>query len=159
MSLKIGDIAPNFVLKSHKLEDISLKQFNDKSNVLILFFPFVNTATCEKELCTIRDGMSKYNDLNAQVLAISVDSPFSQKLWAEKNGFNFPVLSDFNKEVSQLYGAYYDNFAPGKFDYKGVAKRSAFVVDKSGIIRYIEILEDPSTEPNYESIQKALAEL
>ncbi|MBN1639372.1 MAG: redoxin domain-containing protein [Ignavibacteriales bacterium] len=159
MSLKLGDAAPNFNLKSHTLEDISLSQFKNKSNVIILFFPFVNTATCEKELCTIRDGMAKYNDLNAEVLAISVDSPFSQKLWAEKNRFNFPVLSDFNKEVCQNYGAYYDVFAPGKFDYKGVAKRSAFIVNKAGIIKYIEILEDPSKEPDYEAIQKVLSDL
>ncbi|OGU54728.1 MAG: peroxiredoxin [Ignavibacteria bacterium RBG_13_36_8] len=156
MSLKIGDVAPEFTLKNHNLEDVSLSTFKGKTNVVILFFPLVNSPACEKELCSIRDGLSQYSDLDAQILAISVDSPFAQKLWMSKNQFNFPLLSDFNKEVCQKYGAYYDVFVPGKFDYKGVAKRSAFVVDKGGIIRYVEVLEKAGDEPNYDAIKQAL---
>ena len=89
----------------------------------------------------IRDNINKFDNINAQVLGISVDSPFALKMWAEKNSFNFPLLSDFNKEVSPLYDSLYDIFAPGKFDYKGVSKRSAFVVDKNGIIKYTEICQ------------------
>lgn len=156
MSLKVGDVAPNFKLKSHLLEDVSLSDYKEKKNVVLLFFPFVNTGTCEKELCSTRDSMNQYEESNAQVLAISVDSPFSQKLWNDKQKFNFPLLSDFNKEVCQLYGSYFDVFLPGKFDYKGVAKRSAFVIDKKGVIKYIEILPTPGEEPNYNAIQEAL---
>ncbi len=159
MPIMVGAKAPDFKLKSHNLEDISLSDFAGKKNVVVLFFPFVNTATCEKELCSTRDGLSQYEDLDAQVLAISVDSPFSQKLWAEKHKFNFPLLSDFNKETAKKYDAYYDVFVPGKFDYNGVAKRSAFVVDKSGLVQYAEVLENPGDEPDYEKIKEALTKL
>jgi len=156
MSLKVGDVAPDFTLKNHLLEDVKLSDFKGEKNVVILFFPLVNTAVCEKELCSTRDGLSQYQDLDAQVLAISVDSPFAQKLWADKHKFNFPLLSDFNKEVCKAYGAFYDVFVPGKFDYKGVAKRSAFVVDKEGKIKYAEVLENAGDEPNYDAIKEAL---
>jgi glutaredoxin-dependent peroxiredoxin len=159
MSLQVGDKAPDFTLKSSAMEDVTLSSFQGDKNVVILFFPLVNTSVCEKELCSIGDGLSHYSDLNAQVLAISVDSPFSQKLWVEKHNFQFPLLSDFNKEVAQKYGAFYDVFVPGKLDFKGVAKRSAFVVDKEGTIRYAEVLEDAGNEPSYEKIQAALKEL
>ncbi|MAT57182.1 MAG: peroxiredoxin [Ignavibacteriae bacterium] len=156
MSLKVGDAAPDFTLKNHHLEDVKLSDFKGEKNVVILFFPLVNTAVCEKELCSTRDGLSQYQDLDAQVLAISVDSPFAQKLWADKHKFNFPLLSDFNKEVCKAYGAFYDVFVPGKFDYNGVAKRSAFVVDKEGKIKYAEVLENAGDEPNYDAIKEAL---
>jgi len=159
MSLKVGDKAPDFTLKSHLLENVTLSNYFGKANVVLLFFPFVNTATCEKELCSMRDGLAEYENLDAQILAVSVDSPFSQKLWADKNKFNFPLLSDFNKEVCQSYGAYYDVFVPGKFDYKGVAKRSAFVIDKNGIIQYAEVLENAGEEPSYNNIKAALEKL
>ena len=126
---------------------------------MLLFFPLVNTATCEKELCSTRDGISHYDTLDAQVFAISVDSPFTQKLWTDKHKFNFPLLSDFNKEVCAAYGAKYDVFLPGKFDYQGVAKRSAFVIDKEGVIRYVEVLENAGDEPDYDKIQAVLKEL
>lgn len=154
-ALKVGDLAPDFTLKSHTLEDVTLSSFKGK-NVVLLFFPFVNTGVCEKELCSTRDNMSKYEDLNAQVLAISVDSPFAQKLWAEKHNFSFPLLSDFNKEVCRKYGCLFEVFAPGKFDFQGVARRSAFVVDEQGSLKYCEVLEDPGKEPNYEAIQASL---
>ncbi len=159
MAVKVGDVAPNFTLKSSNIENVSLSDFNGKKNVVLLFFPLVNTGTCEKELCTMRDGMKDYEDLDAQVLAVSVDSPFAQKLWNERQKFNFPLLSDFNKEVCQAYGAYYDVFVPGKFDYKGVAKRSAFVIDKAGVVKYAEVLESAGDEPNYSAIQEALKSL
>lgn len=156
--LKAGDTAPDFTLRSHDDQIISLNQFRGK-NVVILFFPFANTGVCTKEMCSFRDGMDKYNGLNAQVLAISVDSPFSLKLWAEKNNLSFPLLSDFNKETIEKYDTKFDVFAPGKFDYKGVAKRSAFVVDKDGILRYVEVLATAGEEPDYAAIEKVLAAL
>ncbi len=159
MSVKVGDLAPEFTLKSHLLEDVSLSDYKGKKNVVILFFPLVNTSVCEKELCSTRDGLSQYETLDAQVLAISVDSPFAQKLWADKFKFDFPLLSDFNKTTIHAYGAAHEVFVPGKFDYLGVAKRSAFVVDKQGVIKYVEILDNPGLEPDYDKIQEVLKTL
>lgn len=159
MSVKIGEKAPDFELFNHNLEKTKLSDFVGKKNIILLFFPLVNTSVCEKELCSFRDGMKQYEELDAQIIAISVDSPFALKLWNEKQKFNFPLLSDFNKEVCKLYGAYHEVFAPGKFDYKGVAKRSAFIIDKSGIVRYVEILDNPGLEPDYEKIKNELSKL
>jgi len=159
MSLKVGDIAPDFTLKNANNEAFTLSNFRGKKNVVILFFPAVGTSVCEKELCSTRDSMKDYENLDAQVLAISVDGPFAQKLWADKHQFNFPLLSDFNKEVSQLYGAFYDVWLPDKFNLKGVSKRYAFVVDKNGIIQYAEVLENAGEEPNYNAIKETLKKL
>lgn len=155
MSLKIGDAAPDFTLLSSNVESVKLSSFKGK-NVVILFFPLANTPTCTQEMCTMRDNYDKYGELGAEVLAISVDSPFALKMWQEKNNLPFTLLSDFNKEVAKAYGTFYDVFVPGKFDYLGVAKRSAFVVDKNGIIKYVEVLENPGLEPSYENIKEAL---
>jgi peroxiredoxin len=158
MSLKVGDTAPNFELFDHNTEKVSLEQFKGK-NVVLLFFPLANTSVCTKEMCTFRDELKVYENLNAQVLGISVDSPFALKMFAEKNNYNFPLLSDFNKEVSASYGALYDVFVPGKFDFKGVSKRSAFVVDKNGVIQYTEVLESAGDEPNYLAIKETLEKI
>lgn len=157
--LKVGDKAPLFTLKNHNLEDINLENLIGKKNIVLLFFPLVNTSVCEKELCSTRDSMKDYEQLDAEVLAISVDSPFALKLWNDKHNFSFNLLSDFNKEVAPKYGAFYEVFAPGKFDYKGVAKRSAFVIDKNGIIQYAEVLENAGEEPNYDAIKEALKKI
>ena len=157
MALKVGDKAPEFSLLNNKVEKVSLSDYKGK-NVVLLFFPLANTGVCTKEMCTFRDELKSYEDLDAQVLGISIDSPFALQMWAEKNNYNFPLLSDFNKDVSESYGALYDVFVPGKLDFKGVAKRSAFVIDKEGIIKYAEVLENAGDEPSYEAIQKALGE-
>ncbi len=159
MNLKVGDLAPEFTLKNANNESFTLSNFRNKKNVVILFFPAVGTSVCEKELCSTRDSMKDYENLDAQILAISVDGPFAQKLWEEKHQFNFPLLSDFNKEVSQLYGAFYDVWLPDKFNLKGVSKRAAFVVDKNGIIQYAEVLENAAEEPNYDAIKNTLKNL
>ncbi|MCL4548933.1 MAG: redoxin domain-containing protein [Bacteroidetes bacterium] len=159
MSVKVGDAAPDFTLRNTNNEVVSLGSFKGNSNVVILFFPAVGTSVCEKELCSTRDGMKDYESLNAQVLAISVDGPFAQKMWVDKHKFNFPLLSDFNKEVAPKYGSFYDLWLAGKWDLKGVAKRSAFVVDKNGVIQYAEVLENAGEEPNYNSIQSVLKKL
>lgn len=153
MSIKIGDKFKDFTLKNHKFENVKLNDFIGKQNIVLLFFPFVNTGICEKELCSTRDNMGLYNGLNAKVFAISVDSAFSQKLWNDKFNFGFDLLSDFNKEVSTLYDVLEELWVPGKWDYKGVSKRSAFVIDKNGIIKYAEVLNDPGKEPNYQAIK------
>ncbi len=158
MSLKVGDSAPKFELFDHNTEKVSLEQFKGR-NVVLLFFPLANTSVCTKEMCTFRDELKVYENLDAQVLGISVDSPFALKMFAEKNNYNFPLLSDFNKEVSASYGALYDVFVPGKFDFKGVSKRSAFIIDKNGIIQYVEVLESAGDEPNYTAIKETLEKI
>jgi peroxiredoxin len=159
MALKIGDKAPDFSLKDTSNETHTLSNYNGKKNVLLLFFPAVGTGVCEKELCSTRDSMKDYESVEAQVFGISVDMPFSQKLWVDKYNFNFPLLSDFNKEVAKLYDAFYENWLPGMWDLKGVAKRSAFVIDKNGIIQYAEVLENAGEEPNYNAIHEALKKI
>ncbi len=158
MPLKVGDSAPKFELFDHNTEKVSLEQFKGR-NVVLLFFPLANTSVCTKEMCTFRDELKVYENLDAQVLGISVDSPFALKMFAEKNNYNFPLLSDFNKEVSASYGALYDVFVPGKFDFKGVSKRSAFIIDKNGIIQYVEVLESAGDEPNYTAIKETLEKI
>ncbi len=158
MSLKVGDTAPKFELFDHNTEKVSLDQFSGK-NVVLLFFPLANTSVCTEEMCTFRDELKVYENLDAQVLGISVDSPFALKMFAEKNNYNFPLLSDFNKEVSASYEALYDVFVPGKFDFKGVSKRSAFVIDKNGVIQYAEVLENAGEEPNYFAIKQTLEKI
>ena len=155
MTLNIGSIAPDFTLKSSDLKDVTLSDQKGQ-NVVLLFFPMAFTGTCTEELCHMRDSISKFNDLNANVLAISVDSPFTLKKYKEENALNFPLLSDFNKEVSQAYGAFYEEFVLG---LKGVSKRAVFVLDKNGMLQHSEILENAGDLPNFESLEKALSNL
>lgn len=156
MDLKIGDKAPDFTLINQDGEPVSLSSFKGK-NVVVLFFPGANTGVCTKEMCTFRDELKVFESLNAQLLGISVDMHFSLKMFQEKNNYNFPLLSDFNKDVIKLYDVVLDVFVPGKFDYKGVAKRAAFVVDGNGILKYVEVLSNPGNEPNYDAIKKVLS--
>jgi peroxiredoxin len=158
MSVKIEDKASGFNLLNQDAEKASLDSFKGK-NVEWLFFPLANTAPCTKEMCTFRDELKTYEDLDAQILGVSVDSPFALKLWQEKNNYNFPLLSDFNKEAASTYDAIHDVFVPGKLDLYGMAKRSALVIDKDSNIKYVEILDDPGNEPSYENIQNTLKEL
>ncbi|MEZ4910702.1 MAG: redoxin domain-containing protein [Saprospiraceae bacterium] len=155
MSLKVGDIAPGFTLKSSEKTDVSLSDYTGK-NVVVLFFPMAFTSVCTTELCEIRDKKSNYDALEADIIAISVDSPFTLAKFKEDQGYNFPLLSDFNKEVSPKYGAYYEEFVLG---LKGVAKRAAFVVDKEGILQYVEVLEKASDIPDFEKINSVLKTL
>jgi peroxiredoxin len=155
MSVQVGESAPNFSLYDSEKKKVNLEDFKGK-NVLLLFFPQAFTGTCTKELCSMRDDIALYDQANAQVLGISVDSLFTLARYKDDQQLNFPLLSDFNKEVSKAYGCLYDTFV---FDMHGVSKRSAFVIDKMGIIRYAEVLETASDLPNFSQIQKALSEL
>ncbi len=156
MALKIGDKAPDFTLFNQDGEAVSLSTFKGK-NVVVLFFPAANTGACTKELCTFRDELKDYENLNAQVLGISVDTHFALKMFHEKNNYNFPLLSDFNKKVIKAYDVVLDVFVPGKFDYVNTAKRAAFVVDNSGNIKHIEVLANPGDQPNFEAVKKSLS--
>ena len=155
MSIKVGQQAPDFTLYDSDKQKVTLADYKGK-NVLLLFFPQAFTGTCTKELCSTRDNIALYNDANAQVLGISVDSIFTLAKYKEDQKLNFPLLSDFNKTTSTEYGSLYDNFV---FDMKGVSKRSAFVIDKTGVIRYAEVLETASDLPDFAAIQKTLKEL
>lgn len=148
MALKIGDQAPEFTLVSSDLKEVSLKDFAGKK-VIIHFFPLAFTGVCTTQLCTMRDNFSYYEGLGAQVLGISIDSPFTLAKFKEDNNYQFPLLSDFNKDVSQAYGAFYDEFV---FNMKGVAKRAAFVIDENQKIIYAEVLESAGDLPNFKAI-------
>ena len=152
MSLQIGDIAPDFKLYSSELTEVSLAAFKGKK-VIIHFFPMAFTGTCTEQLCAMRDNFSYYEGINAQVIGISVDSPFSLAKFKEVQSYQFPLLSDFNKEVSKAYGAFYDEFV---FGLKGVSKRAAFVIDEEGKISYAEVLEDAHDLPDFKAINDAL---
>lgn len=155
MAIKVGDNAPDFTLNSEALEEISLSGLQGKP-VVILFFPLAFTGVCTTELCSMRDDIATYNKVDAQILAISVDSPFALKEFKAQQNLNFPLLSDFNKEVSGKYGSLYAEFVKG---LKGVSKRSAFVIDKGGIVRYAEVLESAGDLPNFDAIKETLASL
>lgn len=155
MALQIGQKAPEFALFNTEKNKVSLSDFAGKK-VLVLFFPQAFTGVCTTELCSVRDGITSYQQVDAQVLAISVDSIFTLNKFSQEQSFNFPLLSDFNKEVSRAYEAIYDNWI---FDMKGVAKRSAFVIDGQGVIQYAEVLENPGDLPNFEAIKETLAKI
>jgi len=148
MSIQIGQPAPQFTLVSSELKEVSLADFKGKK-VVLHFFPMAFTGVCTTQLCTMRDNFGYYDGLNAQVLAVSVDSPFTLAKFKEDNNYQFPLLSDFNKEVSAAYGALYDEFV---FGLKGVSKRAAFVIDENQTVIYAEVLESAKDLPDFEAI-------
>ena len=154
MPIKVGEKAPLFTLRNSATEEVSLSDYKEK-NLVVLFFPLAFTGVCTTELCEIRDSIAEYNNMNAEVMAISVDSPFTLAKFKEEQGYNFPLLLDFNKEVSRAYGSLYEDFV---LDMKGVSKRSAFIVDKEGTIKYVEVLENAADIPNFEAVKDVLAE-
>ena len=154
MATQVGESAPAFTLKNTDLEEVSLADFSGRK-VVLLFVPLAFSGPCTEELCDISAGINAYDDLGAQVLGISVDSPFSLKAWMEKEGITIPLLSDFNKEVSAAYGAQFEDL----LGFKGVAKRSAFVVDGAGVVRYASVSDDPKQLPDFEAIKACLQSL
>lgn len=151
----LNKTAPEFTLRASDKTQVQLKDYRGK-NVVLLFFPLAFSGVCTKEMCYLRDSLSEYEALDAQVLAVSVDSLFALNAWKEEQKFTFPLLSDFNKTVSKKYGVLYKEFV---FEMKGVAKRSAFVIDKEGVIRYAEVLESAGDLPNFEKIKQTLTGL
>ena len=155
MSISVGQSAPDFTLFNTEKNKVSLADFRNK-NVVILFFPLAFTGVCTNEMCSMRDNLAAYNGMNAEVIGISVDSLFTLDRFKKENNLNFTLLSDFNKEAATAYGCLYDSFV---FDMLGVAKRSAFVVDGQGVLRYAEVLESAGDLPNFEAIQACLKSL
>ena len=154
MTLQVGDKAPVFTLPDASREDVSLPM-EPAQNIVLLFVPLAFSSVCTAELCDVSQGLSAYEDLDARVIAISIDSPFALKSWADQEGITLTLLSDFNKEVSAAYGAQYEDF----IGLKGVAKRSAFVIDKEGVIRFASVSDDPAVLPDFKAIQTCLQAL
>jgi len=152
MPATIGQQAPDFQLPNEDKNMVTLSSLKGK-NVILLFFPAAFTSTCTKEMCQTRDELSFYNGMDAEVFGISVDMPFTLKKYKADNNLNFTMLSDFNKEAITAYDCKYDTWIAG---LKGVAKRASFVIDKEGILRFAQILENASDYPDFDGIKKTL---
>ncbi len=155
MSIQVGQPAPDFTLFDSEKKEVSLSA-QKGSNVVLLFFPLAFTSVCTTELCAVRDNIDWYNNINAKVVGISVDALHTLAKYKEDQRLNFTLLSDFNKEVSRLFETIYETFG---YNMKGVSKRSAFVIDKEGVVQYAEVLENAGELPDFESIQKVLSRL
>jgi len=156
MAISVGTKAPDFTLKTKRgedLKDIKLSDNFGKKKTVLLFFPLAFTGVCTKEMCDVSAGISSYVKLDAAVYAISVDSPFAQEAWAEKEKISLPLLSDLNKEVSKAYGT----LLPDLIGLGSVSARAAFVIDKNGVIKYSEQTPTPLELPDFKKIQSALA--
>ena len=155
MSIAIGQTAPDFTLYDSEKNKVTLSELKGQP-VLLLFFPLAFTSVCTKEICSVRDNIGLYTTVNAKVFGISVDALQTLAKFKEDQHLNFTLLSDFNKEASRAYGSIYELFG---FNMKGVSKRSAFVIDKDGIVRYAEVLENAGEVPDFEKIQDCLNSL
>jgi glutaredoxin-dependent peroxiredoxin len=153
MSVDVGAKAPDFTLPNQDREPVTLSDQLKNGPVVLAFFPAAYSGTCQKEMCTFRDSASALNKVNAKVLGISVDTFFALKAWGDENKLNFPLLSDFNKDVIAKYGV----VNPDMIGLKNIAKRSVFVIDRGGVVRHREVLDDARNEPNYDKISQTLA--
>ena len=158
MAISIGSKAPDFTLKSMssgELDDVQLSANYGEKNTLLLFVPLAFTGVCTQELCDISGGLDAYSDLNANVIAISVDSPFAQAQWAEKENISITLASDLNKKTAADYGVLLDDL----LGLGSVSARAAFVIDKEGTVQYAEQTETPKDLPNFDAIKEALSKL
>lgn len=155
MAIQIGQTAPDFTLYDTNKQPVTLSEQKGKT-VLLLFFPLAFTSVCTAELCSVRDNYKVYESLNAVPYGISVDSLHSLKKFKEEQGLNFTLLSDFNKEISRAYGSLYEEWG---FGMRGVSKRSAFIIDKDGLVQYAEVLENAGEQPDFTAIKEKLAAL
>jgi peroxiredoxin len=154
MSVDVGSKAPDFTLTSEERQPVTLSQLRGRP-VVLAFFPAAFSSVCQKELCTFRDSLSRLNAAKAQVFGISVDTFFTLKAFHDQQQLTFPLLSDFNKQAIRDYGVFQEDM----IGLKGIAKRAVFVVDKDGVVRYREVLEDARNEPNYDKMFDALQAL
>ena len=156
MSISIGTQAPDFTLFDSDKQSVTLSTLKGK-NVVLLFFPLAFTGVCTAELCNIRDNIAVYNNTDALVFGISVDSLFTLDKFKKEQNLNFQLLSDFNKDASKAYNVLYETFPA--FGMQGVSKRSAFVIDKEGVIKYAEVTASPADLPSFTAIQDTLKSL
>ncbi len=154
MSVEIGRNPPDFQLPDQDRKQRTLRDFLGKKTVLA-FFPGAFTSVCTKEMCTLRDSMAAFNGLNAQVVGIDVNDPFTNRAFADANNLQFPILSDYTRETVRKFNVFHEDFA----GFKGytVAKRSVFILDEKGTVRFKWISEDPGKQPDYDEIKKTLA--
>jgi peroxiredoxin len=154
MAVDVGSKAPDFTLTNQDRQPVKLSEQRGKP-VVLAFFPAAFSSVCTKELCTFRDAMARLNSAKAQVYGVSVDTFFTLKAFQDAQGYTFPLLSDFNKEAIKDYGVFNEDM----IGLKGIAKRAVFVIDKDGIVRHREVLDDARNEPNYDAVFKTLASL
>lgn len=157
MSITVGQKAPLFSLYDSQKNKVNLEDFAGKKNVLLLFFPLAFTSVCTKELCAVRDEIGRYENEHVQVLGISVDSVYTLEKFRQEQHYQYPLLSDFNREASALYDVLYASFSG--MGMKGVSKRSAFIIDKEGVIQYAEVLENAGEVPDFKAIDAKIANL
>ena len=155
MSVDVGAKAPDFTLHNQDRQDVTLSQELKKGPVVLAFFPAAFSGTCQQEFCTFRDSSADLSKVNATVLGVSTDTFFALKAWADQNKLTFPLLSDYNKEVIRQYGV----VNPDMIGLKNIAKRAVFVIDRNGVVRHREVLEDARNEPDYGKVKEALASL
>lgn len=155
MAVEVGSKAPDFTLVNQDRENVTLSHELGKGGVVLAFFPGAFSGTCTKEMCTLRDSMSNFKNVNAQVLGVSTDTFFALKAWGDQQKLGFPLLSDYNKDVINKYGV----VNPDMIGLKNIAKRAVFVIDKGGVVRYREVLDDARNEPDYAKINDAVAKL
>ncbi len=156
MAVQVGQQAPEATLVNYDRKPVKISELRGKPAVL-LFFPGAFTTTCTREMCTFRDEMADYGKLNAQVIGISVDMPYSQKAWADQHGLTFPLMSDYNREAVRAFDVQDPNFAGGMLP--GVAMRSVFVLDRQGTVRYTWVADKQGTEPDYAAVEAAVKAL
>lgn len=163
MSIKAGDPAPDFTLVSQTPTGpqlVTLSELTAQSHVVLLFVPMAFTGVCTQELCDVSGGLGDYEALDAKVYGISGDNPFAQEAWAQKAGITLPLLSDYEHAVARAYGVAYEQFLPEKnLIMGGVAKRSAFVVDRQGIVRHVDVKDHPKDLPDFAAVKAALQAL
>jgi peroxiredoxin len=163
MALPVGSKAPDFTLSTKNAEGIKLVKLSDnfgKTNTLLLFFPMAFTSVCTSELCNVSAEFATYDGLNTKVYGISGDSPFSLETWANEAKISVPLLSDYEHGVAKAYDVAYTSFLPdANLPFGGVAKRSAFVIDRNGEIQYSESSDNPKVLPNFQAIEQKLKEL
>jgi glutaredoxin-dependent peroxiredoxin len=160
MALAVGTKAPDFSLSSKTADgpkQIKLSDNFGKTNTLLLFFPMAFTGTCTTEMCSMSQELPSYGD--AAVYGISGDNPFAQEAWAKKENISVPLLSDYEHKIAKQYDVMYDSFLPPNLPMGGVPKRSAFIVDRDGVIQYAESTDDARELPNFDKIKARLAEL
>ena len=157
MVLRLGQKAPGFSLPDSDRKVRSLDEFTRLGTVILAFFPFAFSGVCDKEMCMFRDGFAALQGAGAQVVGVSVDSSFSLKAFAQTYNLQFPLLSDFNKKVTKLYGVLQDPWVG--LGYRGVAKRATFIVDRKGMLRHRWVTDVPSEEPPYPEVAKAAQKL
>jgi peroxiredoxin len=158
MAIPVGTKAPDFTLKSKQasgLVDVKLSNNFGKKNTVLLFFPAAFTSVCTKEMCDITAGLNGYSGLNAEVIGISVDTPFAQEAWAQKEKIHILLASDLNKEVIKKYDVVFPMLA----DIGDTAARAAFVIDKNGVVQYSERTPTPKDLPNFDKVKETLAKL